>query len=116
MKYQEALKIIKEKYEVSIIDEDMTQIIINKLLNPFNFYFICIFNCGDSTLITDMSETSDIISDVSESYWLEKCHKYNAKFDNWRLIKNFNSIEDLKEFIKLLDEVSDENFKRNYKD
>lgn len=109
MDYKEAIKIIEKKYKVNAIDDVLTEIYVDKLLNPFNFYFLCLVNCKTRVIISDLANTADIFYDKDEEYFKNMCEKYNIAFNNWHIERTFTNMFDLEEFIYLLDEISEDN-------
>lgn len=108
MNFNDAKAQIEKIYKCQQVGNDILEINVQKLLNPFNFMFICLFNDGDKLMLSDMAETADIFYDKTEAYFIEKGLKYNVNFNEWHYEKEYHSFADLDAFIKLLTEISEE--------
>lgn len=115
MEFEKAKQIIKQKYVTEQKRLDVESIVINKFLNFANFYYIVLINyTGDvvkkwtgHAVLTDYGETSNILGNLlSKAYFEEVCKKHNLDFRNGCIEKEFESIEDVDNFIKVLDELS----------
>ncbi len=115
MKFEEAKRVIKQKYTTKQKRLDVEGIVINKDLDFSNRYYIILMDyTGDSipewkghAILTDYAETSHILGRLlPKGYIAEVCKKYNIGYDKGYIEKKFESIEDVDNFVKVLDELS----------
>ncbi len=110
MIFQEAVELVKQDgYSFRNRGESKIIIELRKLLDDYNGYYIELQESYDElhTMITDLGETRDTL-DYDDEYYEEICAKYGCHFDrdSWKITKEFTKLEDLKDYIKMLDEFS----------
>lgn len=115
MKFENAKQIIKQKYTTEQKRTDVEGIVINKFLNFGNMYYIVLMDYnGDvvpewngHAVLTDYAETSHLLGNlISKTNFEEVCKKHNIDFRNGCIEKKFESIADVDNFVKVLDELS----------
>ena len=52
-------------------------------------------------------ETKEIFDQLTEAQWIDACTTNGFEFNHWRIERTFNSMEDLYEYIKFIDVISD---------
>ena len=104
--YKSAQELISEYYDLRRIDDDSCEIVIDKMLDDFNMYFICLLRGknGDCFL-SDYAKTCEIF-DLPEEELKALAEENNLTFNDFYIKKTFNSIDDLDDFITFLDELS----------
>mgnify|MGYP001624334280 CR=1 FL=1 len=105
MEFETAKKEIKTKYKTNTITNDVEQIFIPKLLDEYNLYFIVLKNSSKGAYLTDYAkncETLNITTQKSE----EIAKEFNINCKENCLFTNYNSLNDLNNFIKCLDKLS----------
>lgn len=105
MKYLEAKNLIEEKYELNQINEKSCEISINKLINPFNFAFVSLIDCGDSCILSDMATTVESVQ-IDEKELKEIAEKCGLVFDDFYIKTDFNSMSDIDKFLNFFDKIS----------
>lgn len=107
MDLKQATEIINQKYKTYQRATDVVEIVVNKLLDLNNFYYIALVQMDGFLVLTDIAESANILDHISEKQWIELCEKYNLKFNDWHIETRFNGLDDLERFISLLDEASE---------
>ena len=105
MNYIEAKSEIKTKYKTRTISNDVEQIVINKLLDDYNLYFVVLKQESDGVYLTDYAKNCDVLK-LSSFEVKPICEKHNIHFNNNCLKTKYKSLKDLENFIKCLDELS----------
>ncbi len=108
MQFQEALNIIKKHYETDEFTDDISIIKTYKLIDIANFYFITVVDEDGIAKISDMAKTCEFF-EKSEEEWLDICTKFGLVFDNYTIKTNFNGMEDLDNFVAMLDYLVESN-------
>lgn len=115
MKFENAKQIIKQKYTTEQKRLNVEGIVVNKFLNFGNIYYIILMNYTEDVVpqwnghavLTDYGETSNLLGKIlSKTHFQEVCKKHNIDFRNGCIEKKFESIEDVDNFVKVLDELS----------
>lgn len=106
MQYLDAIQLIKKHYETTEFTSDIEIIKINKLLDFSNYYFIVVSNDNGSAVLSDMGKTNEVFR-KPEAEWAVITNKFGLTLDNFEISTTFNKIEDLYNFISLLDWVVD---------
>ena len=104
MQYLDAIQLTRKHYDTVEFTKDIEIIKINKLLDFSNYYFVVINNDNGNAILTDMAKTNEIFS-KSEEEWKAITDKFGLNLDNFEICTPFNQIEDLYNFISLLDWV-----------
>ena len=108
MRFESAKELIGQFYELNELNTSACQIIINKLFDDENAFFIALKGDDETCFLTDFAKTCELV-DISESELKSSAYKFGLGFDNYYVKKEFNDLEDLKNFIMFLDFIS-ENF------
>lgn len=105
MNFNQALTEIKKEYSTITQAPQIEMIAINKLLDPFNTYFVVLKERNGKAILSDLAKTCDII-ELEEEEYVEICKKYNLNFSNWDINCEFTSNDTLRNFISFLDEIA----------
>lgn len=105
MEWNEAIQIVKQEYKTYTSSPIQEVIDLDQLLDFNNCYYITLFNDGGLIKITDMACTQEHI-EHTKTEWNLICNKYGFEFNNWHIEKVFTGLDDVHNFIALLDEVS----------
>jgi hypothetical protein len=108
MQYLDAIQLIRKHYNTTEFTNDIEIIKINKLLDFSNYYFIVISNDNGNAVLTDMAKTNDLFN-KPEAEWRAITNRFGLNLDNYEISTPFNKIEDLYNFISLLDWVVENN-------
>ena len=106
MKYLEAMAIIKEEYDIKIVANHAILIYTGLTYDGCNSFCVVLYNLGDKAILTDLGRTNEVFDEVGDETWIELCDSHGFEFNHWRIQKDFNSIDDVDEFIKFLDFIS----------
>ena len=107
MKFEEARKIIEQKYETRQKRINAVEIVIRKQLRFGHYYYILLMDYENEALLTDYAETRHILKPtVSKDVFEEVCKNNKITFVDGYIEKKFESIEDVDNFVKVLDELS----------
>ena len=106
MKFEEAKQIIKQKYNTRQDRLDVESILIDKHLKFATYYYIILIKSENEAILTDYAETCHIFYKLPLSVFEEVCKKHNIDFREGYIEKKFESIEDVDNFVKVLDELS----------
>ncbi len=105
MKWNEAINIVKQEYKTYTSAPNQEVIDLDKLLDFNGCYYITLFNDGGIVKITDMACTQEHIHQT-KAEWIDLCNKYGFEFNNWHIEKVFTGLDDVHNFIALLDEIA----------
>ena len=108
MRYESAKELIGQFYELEDLDNSTCQIIINKLFDAGNLYFVALKESEESCYLTDFAKVCELV-DISEHELKHSAYKFGLNFDDFYVKKEFNDLEDLQNFIMFLEYVA-ENF------
>lgn len=61
-------------------------------------------------MLTDLGETKEIFDEVTGEKWTGLCNEHGFEFNSWSIEKNFNSNDDVYDYIAFLDYISDKFF------
>ena len=111
MKYKEALILIEKEFETRQESSHNKIIKTGLTYDGCNGFCVSIYDDNGVALITDLGETKEIFDEVSKAEWEELCEEHGFEFRHWRIVREFSSINDLYEYIKFLDFISDKYFK-----
>ena len=106
MTYQEALELIKEEYDTNPIEKHATLIYTGLTYNGCTGFCVVLYDLGDKAILTDLGKTKDVFDEVDYETWRELCESHGFIFNHWKIQREFNSIEDVDEFIRFLDSIS----------
>lgn len=106
MEWKDAINLVKQEYNTIMYAPNQEVIDLDQLLTFTNCYYITLFNDGGIVKITDMACTQEHIEHTEEE-WNKICNKYGFAFNNWHIEKVFTGIDDVHNFIALLDEVKE---------
>ena len=107
MTYNEILDLVRTEFD-TIKDAPHCEIVRTGLTyDGCTGFCVAIYNYGDVVKISDIGETKEVFDEVTESQWKDLCSKNGFEFNHWRIERVFNSMEDLYDFIKFLDTISD---------
>ena len=101
-----AIKNIKKENEVNLVSNDVAEIVVNKMLDDFNKYFVAIKEKNGNVYLTDYGKTSEIL-DLPDDVIFNICNDFNIKCNNYTLQCDYNSNEDLINFIKCIDTLKE---------
>jgi hypothetical protein len=111
MEYKKAVELIEKEYE-TIRESSHNKIIRTGLTyDGCRGFCVSIYDDNGVALITDLGETKEVFDEVSKAEWEELCEEHGFEFRHWRIVREFSSINDLYEYIKFLDFISDKYFK-----
>ena len=111
MDYIKALEIIEKEFETRQESSHNKIIKTGLTYNGCNGFCVSIYDDNGVALITDLGETKEVFDEVSKAEWEELCKEHGFEFRHWRIVREFSSINDLYEYIKFLDFISDKYFK-----
>lgn len=106
MIYEEALKIIKQDFETRKETSHNEIIYTGYTYDGCNGFCVSIYDDNGIAIVTDLGETKEIFYDVNEEEWITLCNEYNFEFRHWSIVREFNSISDVYEYIEFLNFVS----------
>ena len=107
MTYETALQIIEAEFETRR-ESPYNKIIKTGLTyNGCNGFCVSIYNSPNGVIITDLGETKEIFDEVTQEEWTSLCQEHGFSFVHWSITRPFTQIEDVYEFIKFLDFLSD---------
>lgn len=104
MKYKEVLNLINNNYQVLEKANNFSEILVNKMLNNFNYYFIGLTEKNGEAYLSDMANTTKTIS-VNEQDLHQICLKNNIEVFNGELNCKFNSITSLNNLINCITQI-----------
>ena len=110
MTYEKALEIIEEEFETMRESSNNKIIRTGLTYDGCRGFCVSIYNDNGMAIITDLGETKEVFDEVTEEEWIKLCEENNFEFRHWRIVRVFNCIEDLYDFIKFLDMISDKFF------
>ncbi len=102
-------------YETEQERLNVESIFVRKKLNFGNYYYILLMDYqGDlaphltgNAILTDYGCTSEILGDlVSQDFFEVTCKKYGLDYRHFNIEKKFENIQDVDNFVKVLDEIS----------
>ena len=101
------MSIVREEFE-TMREADHVEVVKTGLTyDGCNGFCVAIYNYGDVVKITDLGETKEHFDQFTEEQWADVCAQNNFEFNNWRIERVFNSMDDLEEYIKFIDVISD---------
>ena len=107
MTYNEILDLVRTEFE-TMKEAPHCEIVKTGLTyDGCNGFCVAIYNYGDVVKITDLGETKEIFDQLTEAQWIDACTTNGFEFNHWRIERTFNSMEDLYEYIKFIDVISD---------
>ena len=69
-----------------------------------SLFSISIYDYGDKvSVLTDVGSTKDFFDQFTEDEWVKLCAEHGFEFNNWRIERVFNSLNDLYEYIDFID-------------
>lgn len=101
MNFSSALNEISKEFKISLITDKIANIFINKLIDESNYYFICLEERNEHLILTDCGKTFELLED--KELLKRICLQYNFKLNKDEIFCNYNNTNDIYEFIKLLD-------------
>lgn len=107
MNFKQAINEIKQKYEISLKANNFAEIITNNMFNAYNYYFIGILEKDSNLYLTDCGNTLKVLS-LNPKDLNEIINKFNAKLNEEEIVLKYNNINDVKTFINLLDELTNQ--------
>ena len=111
MDYIKALEIIEKEFETRQESSHNKIIKTGLTYDGCNGFCVSIYDDNGVALITDLGETKEVFDEVSKAEWEELCKEHGFEFRHWSIVREFSSINDLYEYIKFLDFISDKYFK-----
>ncbi|MBQ3494672.1 MAG: hypothetical protein IJA69_04585 [Clostridia bacterium] len=112
MKIKEALELIKQKYPIREKIDDFAEIVVDKMLNRFSYYYIAIHEEDGKCYLNDLANTCDAIA-LSEEEIKQICEKHNVSFDDWHLSLEYENVDSVEKLIACIDEIVEEYKKLN---
>ena len=113
MEYTEALALVKSEFNTRYDAAHCEIIRTGCTYDGCNGFCVVLYNYGDKIMVSDMSITREIFSEVADEEWESLCRENGFEFNKWRIEKKFNGIEDVYDFINFLDMISDKYFQLN---
>lgn len=107
MTYEEALALVKSEYDTRYDDKHCEVIRTGLTYDGCSGFCVVLYDEGDRVILTDMGVTKEIFDEVTEEEWNALCQAAGCTFRNWRIEREFHSIEDADAFIEFLDKISD---------
>ena len=106
MTYEKAIEIVEKEF--SLKDNSFNSKIIKTGMtyDGFNSFCACLYNSDNGVIITDLGKTKDIFDEVTQEEWVALCEEHNFRFERWKIVREFNSIKDVYEYIEFLDFIS----------
>lgn len=105
--YEEALKMVKAEYQTRK-DASHCEIIKTGLTyDGCTGFCVALYNYGDVVKITDIGETKEFFSEVTEEQWVDVCARNGFEFNHWRIERVFNSMQDVYDYIEFIDAICD---------
>ncbi len=111
MTYSEALELVKSEFEL-IKDSDHSYIVRTGLTyDGCNGFCVVVYKKNDGRVVlTDMGRTKEIFDEVTEEEWQELCESHGFEFNHWRIEHSLDCIEDVYNYIRFIDWISDKFF------
>ena len=106
MRYESAKELIGQFYEIEDLTETTCQIIINKLFDEGNLYFIALKEKDETCFLTEFAKVCEMV-DISERELKHSAYNFGLDFDDFYIKKEFNDLDDLQNFIMFLDYISE---------
>ena len=110
VRYEEALVIIEEEFETRRESSHNKIIMTGLTYDGCRGFCVSIYDDNGVAIITDLGETKEVFDEVTKEEWIKLCTENNFEFRHWRIVRVFDSINDLYDFIKFLDMISDKYF------
>lgn len=107
MTFGEAIKIVEKEFDL-IYDSPHAKVVRTGLTyDGCRGFCVSIYDSEEGALVSDLGETKEVFDEVEEAEWKALCEEHGFRFVHWRIIRDFTGIEDLYEFIRFLDFISD---------
>lgn len=106
MTYQRAIEIIEKEFSLKDNTENTKFIKTGMTYDGFNHFCACLYNADNGVIITDLGKTKDIFDEVSQEEWAKLCKERGFRFEHWSIVRDFESIKDVYDFIGFLDFIS----------
>ena len=107
MTYEEALEIVEAEFETRP-DSDHSKIIKTHMTyDGCTGFCVVVYNEEGVAILTDMGETAQFFDEVPDEEWESLCREGGCVFARGRIKKRIESIEDVYDYIRFLDEISD---------
>ncbi|MBR4942671.1 MAG: hypothetical protein IKZ28_01455 [Clostridia bacterium] len=107
MTFAEAVAIVKNEFKTYGTSPFSEGIFIEKTLDGFNCYPVFLYDVDGEILVTDVGSTCEVFDSVTEEEWTKLCKENGFTFQDWKIIKKFESIWSVYEFIKFMDLIAD---------
>ena len=110
MTYDEALELVKEEYETKRITDNCYKIKTGLTYDGCRGFSVTLYTDGEEIILSDLGNTKEVFDEVDAEEWEELCESHGFEFNRYRIIRRFSSTDDVYQYIKFLDFVSDKFF------
>ena len=107
MTFAEAVAIVKNEFKTYGTSPFSEGIFIEKTLDGFNCYPVFLYDVDGEILVTDVGSTCEVFDSVTEEEWTKLCEDHGFEFRHWRIVKKFEDIYTVYEFIDFLSFIAD---------
>ena len=106
MTYERAIEIVEKEFSFKDNTENTKFIKTGVTYDGFNHFCACLYNSDKGVIITDLGKTKDVFDEVPKEEWAKLCKEHGFKFEHWSIVRDFESIKDVHDFIEFLDFIS----------
>ena len=111
MTYEKALESIRAEFDTRKEAAHCEIIKTGLTYNGCNGFCVALYSDNErGIMLTDLGETKEIFDEVTEDEWRSIAEEAGCRFRNWRLERDYNGMDDVYAFIKLLDDISERFF------
>ena len=107
MTYNEAVALISAEFKTYRIADHVRGVCTNMTYNGDAGFYVAIYDDGKKVFLTDLGETKEIFDEVQLSEWEELCNEHGFTFKHWHIEHKLESMDDVYEYIRFLDFISD---------
>ena len=104
MDFNRAFEQIREKYDIRKVTLDCASIDSEIMIDEFNGLAVGLVQKDDKTFLTDYADlVNDFPLDIDEVETI--CKNNNVEFNNYSIDKEYNSLDDLEQYLKCIEEI-----------
>lgn len=96
------LNIVHVQLKTETVSKDIELLKVNKNINPNVLYFITLNNTGTKVMLTDFGKNKLYLNYTDDEY-NNYCKKFGLTYNNGVIEKEYKHIDDIHNFIALLD-------------
>ncbi len=114
MIYSKGLELVKSEFKTIKESGHNEAIYLEMTYDGFNCFYISVYDRDGEAILTDLGVSTEVFDEIEDEQWERDCVEHGFEYNHWHIERKLNSIDDVYDFIKFLDYISNREWNKNH--